>query len=62
MKLEAEFEEIEETAIFEFGLAILVYLDNDGNQRYGIKVIGEASVATVVGLMEMTKRKLLEGT
>lgn len=62
MKLEAEFEEIEDAAIFEFGLAILVYLDNDGNQRYGIKVIGEASVATVVGLMEMTKRKLLEGT
>ena len=62
MRLEAEFEEIEEDAFFEFGLAILVYLDNDGNQRYGIKVLGEANVATVVGLMEMSKRKLLEGT
>lgn len=59
MKLEAEFEEIPEDAVFEYGISIVVYMDQDGRQKYGFAAQGNLSSAGVIGVLEMVKATCL---
>lgn len=42
------------------GVRIALFMDADGNHRYTIKHIGEMSLTTTVGLIEMSKVDLME--
>lgn len=61
MKLEADFEEVPEDAVFEYGISIVVYLDVDvdGAQRYGIMAQGNMNGAGVIGVLELAKQTVM---
>lgn len=59
MRLEADFEEIPEDAVFEYGISIVVYMDQDGRQKYGVAAQGNMNSAGVIGVLEMVKGTVL---
>ncbi len=60
MKLEADFNEIPESAVFEYGISIVVYMTQEGDQKYGIIAQGQLSAVSLVGVLELAKRTMLE--
>jgi hypothetical protein len=59
VRLEADFEEVPEDAVFEYGISIVVYMDQDGRQKYGIMAQGNMNAAGVIGVLEMVKGTVL---
>lgn len=60
MRLEADFDEVPEDAVFEYGISIVVYMHQDGTQRYGILTQGSMSSAGIIGVLEMAKKMVLD--
>ncbi len=60
MRLQAEFDEIPEDAVFEYGISIVVYMHADGTQKYGVMTQGAVSASGVIGVLEMAKKTLME--
>jgi hypothetical protein len=60
VRLEANFEEIPEDAVFECGISIVVYMHQDGTQRYGVISQGQMSSVAIIGVLEMVKKTVLD--
>jgi hypothetical protein len=59
VKLEADFEEIPDDAVMEYGISIVVYMTQDGDQKYGFMAQGHLSTVSMIGVLEMAKRTVL---
>lgn len=51
---------LSEEAFPEWGLAIVGYMDPDGETRFESMAYGEPTVVGVLGVLEMIKRELLD--
>lgn len=47
-------------AVVQNSVMVVGYFDADGGTRYGIRTRGEATVANVLGLLELAKAHILE--
>jgi hypothetical protein len=59
VRLEADFDEIPENAVLEYGISIVVFMDEDGRQKYGIIAQGNYSTAGIIGVLEMVKTTVM---